>query len=1353
MLQNDYKQLNYRINRALCKDQFALKRLLKKLPDQQNDFFEPQLSTLLDRLSQSEDKVRKRAASIPPIRYPVDLPIQVKKEEIQDAIRAHQVVVISGETGSGKTTQIPKMCLEMGRGVQGRIACTQPRRIAATSLAAQVARELNAELGAAVGYRIRFSDQTREETLIHFMTDGILLAEIQSDRFLNNYDTIIIDEAHERTLNIDFLLGYLKQLLPKRPDLKLIITSATIDVEKFSDSFTLIADKNGKNGQCWSEKSSRKSLTTSGAPIIEVSGRMYPVETRYAPIDEMIEEQGEFTMIDLVKDAVEEILTETSHGDILVFMSGFQEIKEAADRMSDLHDEDFQVLPLYGRLTKSEQNRIFQPTENRKIIIATNIAETSITIPGIRYVVDTGRARIGQYNTRSGTKGLPVKLISQSSANQRKGRCGRLSNGICIRLYSEEDYLSRPEYTTPEIQRSDLAEVILRMSAMKLGDIATFPFIDPPDSAQIRAGIRSLKELGAIDDHNRLTVIGKEMASLPVDPRTARMILQAREENTLYPVLIIASAISSMDPHERPEDKQTQADQLHAQFRSDESDLMSLLNLWEKYHTTLEDLKTQGKMRKFCKKNFLSFNRLREWRDIHRQLVNLVKEKNWFLERPDNWDYDAIHRSILSGYLSHIARKKEKRIYEGVKSKEVLIFPGSGQKKARHEWIVAIELIETSKLFAHRVAKINPEWLEALAGHLCRKSWTQPWWDEQTSRVVAWEKVTLFGFTIVEQRKINYGPINREASNTVFIREALVEEKTAASFPFLKHNRSLIEEIRNMENQQRKRNILVNSDKMELFYQQRISDVSCLNDLRHLIKRNSGDQFLYMTKKDLIQQDPDSREELFPEHLSIGGKKCKLHYLFEPDHPEDGVTIDLPSSLLNSLQEAPFDYLVPGLLQEKIFWLIKNLPKPLRRKIFPIQEISDRVWDTMISTRYTSDQSNDHFSGQRDFYHELSDTLFKITRVYIEPHQWSRDELPDYLLMNFRLRYQKTGKIIQGRSLAAVQKGRANKRDDWNTLIKPHEQENIINWDFGPLLEEVQLSQNGDVPIWGFRTLMTQDDKIKLTLYKSLSEAEEASSRSMAVMLERELGEELSWLFQELRFSPEILDQFQLLWRNNSNIAINILQKKLGNKPGKLKKGFHSELQQKVFKMVCDGLLGQTENPVLTEKAYRNRVETARKEMQGLGERVVDWVRDTMAAYQSLQLNLLRHNPGKNDNGLQPISDEQQFFFSESCLTDIPFEQWRHTSRILRSYLRRIEKAIADPSAEIKKRELIAPYQSKCLELWQSREEANIKKMWLLKRYRWMLEEYKVSVYSQDLKTAFPISTKRLNRYYDQHFS
>ncbi len=1349
----DLKGLEREIERTLCRDRYALKRLLRKLPSPGHEDYHEIFRRLTGKIGQSQELVDQRRSGIPALVYPQKLPISKKREEIVETLRNNQVVVITGETGSGKTTQIPKMCLDAGRGVFGRICCTQPRRIAATSLTRQVAKELKSEPGEIVGHKIRFSEKSRESTLIQFVTDGILLAEIQSDRFLNNYDTIIIDEAHERTLNIDFLLGFLKRLLPKRPELKLIVTSATIDIEKFSKAFPQYYCPH-RNGHFFYDLAQRGAETEiSGAPIIQVSGRMYPVEVRYSPIDEIQEEQGDLTMIDLVQNAVEEILTETSAGDILVFMSGVQEIKETAGRLVFLKNEGFQVLPLFGRLSNDEQNRIFHTGGERKIILSTNIAETSITVPGIHYVIDSGRARISEYNTRSGTQGLPIKAISQSSADQRKGRCGRVSNGICIRLYSEEDYVSRPEYSTPEIQRSNLAEVILRMLSLRMGDIETFPFIDPPESAQIRAGYRTLRELGGLNEKRRLSPLGREMASLPVDPRTARMIVQAKKENVLYPVLIIASAISCQDPWERPEDKQTQADQKHAAFVSKESDLMTLLILWENYHNTLDELKTQGRMRKFCKANFLSYRRIREWRDIHRQLNDIIREKRWWLEKPNNWDYDAIHRSILSGYLTHIAQKKEKKKYQGTKNRELVVFPGSGQSHVRHDWIVAIELFETSKLFAHRVAKIDPEWLESLAGDLCRKSWTQPIWDRKNSRVIAFEKVTLFGFTLVEQRTVNYGNINLSESTEVFIREALVAENFDCELPFWRHNRTLIKRIREMENRKRKRDILVDDYILEKFYRNRISDVSCLDDLKRIVKRQAGDKFLFMKDEDIVRKEPDEQEELFPEHLTIGGKKCRLEYVFEPNHPRDGMTIGLPWSLLNSLQEEPFEYLVPGLLQEKILWLMKNLPKPIRKKIVPVSETAARTWETMTSLRYSTEQRHPRETSAKEFYQELSDSLFKTLQVYIVPEEWDRENLPAFLRMNFSVKNPRTQKVLQSRNLEDLRGKGWRKHDDWSQLVKPFERQDIKAWDFEVLLEKVPLHRQGDVALWGYRTLAMRNQELKLTLCRTREQAEECSVEAVSYFLERELGHELSWMYRELRFPPETLIHFQNLWAGKTDVSFDALQKKFGGNPNKIKTRFHEQLQQETYKMVCRGLCGYSGQPLLTQQAFHKRLESTKKEINGLGGRVVGWL-NSVVELRVETIDTIQHKQTQRKGILwNAMLEELNTFISSSFLEEIPFEQWKHCPRIMRSYLRRVEKYANDPASEEQKYNEILPYQLKCEKLRGEVELAGVRKEWALKHLRWMLEELKISIFAQDLKTAFPISPKRLEKFLSEHFA
>ncbi len=1339
------------IDSVLCKDRYFLKRLLNKLPPVGNERFSNQLQGFQKRLKQSQEAVKSRQATIPKLTFPKPLPISSKLDDIIETVRYHQVVVITGETGSGKTTQIPKMCLKAGRGIFGKIGCTQPRRIAATSLARKVASEMNTELGNLVGYKIRFEDKTNQNTLLQFMTDGVLLAEIQSDRYLNAYDTIIIDEAHERTLNIDFLLGYIKKLLPQRPELKLIITSATIDVEKFAGAFPEFYNQHKKAYFLFDESKSTLNTESIKAPILEVSGRMYPVEVRYHPIDEIQEEQGDQTMIDLVQEAVEEILTETSQGDILVFMSGEMEIRETVDRLKYLETEGFNVLPLFGRLTIAEQNKIFETNSHRKIILSTNIAETSITVPGIQFVVDTGRARISQYNTRSGTQGLPVKAISQSSADQRKGRCGRVSNGICVRLFTREDYENRSCYTTPEIQRSNLSEVILRLLDLQLGDIDTFPFVDPPESSQIRAGFRTLRELGAMNEQKRLTPIGKTMASLPVDPRTARMIIQARQENVLYPVLVIASAISCQDPRERPDDKKTQAGQKHAVFKSRESDLMTILNLWEEYHSTLNELKSQGKMRKFCKANFLSYNRIREWRDIYLQLLNIVKEKKWIVSKPDNWDYDGIHRSILAGYLPHIAKKKEKKLYQGTKNRELMLFPGSDQYQSQHEWIVAIELIETSKLFAHRVAKINPDWLETLAGNLCKKSWSEPRWDSKNSNVIAWEKVTLFGFTLVEKRVVFYGKIDRQAANDVFIREALVEGNFESQLPFWKHNQALIKEIQNEENKIRKKDLLVEDSVIENFYQNLISGVACLNDLKKLIRQHSGDKFLFMTKADLLRREPDENVDLFPPQLKIGKRNCRLKYVFEPGHKMDGVTVEIPETLLSSVREDSFEYLVPGLLKEKINWFLKNLPKDVRKKLVPIPEKAERVWEDMTSLRYSTQTSKPVDTPLGDFYQEFTESLFRLTKIHIPPEDWDRDNLPDYLRMNFAVRNPKTKKTRYGRRLIEIQSTANKQKDDWTLLITPHQRHNIDNWDFGNLLEEVRFNSTGDIILSGYRTLELSDKELFITLSKTPDEAVKRSLAAIPTILERQLGDKLAWLFSELRFPPETVLQFQALWEGSEILSLRALQKKFSGNTKAARKNFHDQLQKEVYQMVHQGLCGYNGNPLWTEKAFLKRLEEINRQLNNLGENVVDWINQAMALYGDIRSDIGQQAGDRQNEYWMQLNHELSFFLSHNCLQHIPLEQWRHCPRILRCYQRRIMRFLEDPGHENDLLNEVTPYQQKAEQLVAESKSSEISKFWAIRRFCWMLEEYKISMFAQDLTTAFPISTKRLDRFLKDH--
>ncbi|MDD5167943.1 MAG: ATP-dependent RNA helicase HrpA, partial [Syntrophales bacterium] len=872
-------------------------------------------------------RILPRRELVPEITYDPDLPITARRDDIIRTIRDHQVTIISGETGSGKTTQIPKMCLEAGRGLAGIIGCTQPRRVAAVTVAERLAEELREAVGRTVAYKIRFDEKMGPHPLIKVMTDGILLVEAQSDRYLRRYDTIIVDEAHERNLNIDFVLGILRSILPKRPDLKVIVTSATLDTEKFSKAF-------------------------SDAPIIEVSGRMYDVDVLWHPLDPDLEETGEITYIDAAVEAVATIRDEHRFGDILIFMPTEQDILECCEVLTGRYGDEADVLPLFARLPWSEQKRIFQPASRSRIIVATNIAETSVTIPNIRYVIDTGLARISQYNARSRTSALPVRPISRSSADQRKGRCGRIGHGVCIRLYSDESYQERTQYTPPEILRSNLAGVILQMLYLNLGDIHDFPFVDQPAKKNISDAIDILQELGAIRKEEKdsprsathpyiLTEQGRKMARLPIDPRIARMMIEARKRRCPEEVAIIASGLSIVDPRERPLAKKTQADQMHALFRDPTSDFLTLLRIWKKFGETLNEVKSQNRMRKFCHEHFLSYRRMQEWRDVYRQITTIVEEETWETipsvkegDKPDELNA-AIHKSILSGYLGNIAEKKEKNIYHGAKGREPFIFPGSALFNHAGQWIVAAEMVETSRLYARTVATIDPAWIEDVGRDLCRSTYGDPHWEKSHEDVVATETVMLFGLVIVPKRSVSFSRINPEEAAPIFIRQGLMPGEVKSRFKFLSHNLALIERLEDMENKIR-RHDLIDEEAIFNFYAGRLPGIANVAGLRKFIHKRGSDAFLFMEEADIIRQTPDEETiASYPDHVAVAGIVLPLTYSFEPGKIHDGVTMKIPSGIIPSISVSDLDWSVPGILREKISGLLKGLPKEYRKKLPP----------------------------------------------------------------------------------------------------------------------------------------------------------------------------------------------------------------------------------------------------------------------------------------------------------------------------------------------------------------------------------------------------------------------------------
>ncbi|PRL07164.1 ATP-dependent RNA helicase HrpB, partial [Haemophilus influenzae] len=857
------------------------------------------------QIEQARLRVEQRKSAVQnPIVFPESLPVSQRKVEIQKLLSEHQVIVVAGETGSGKTTQLPKMCLELAFGNLGMIGHTQPRRIAARSVAARIAEELQTELGDLVGYKVRFNDQISDDTQIKLMTDGILLAEIQNDRFLNQYSCLIIDEAHERSLNNDFILGYLKQLLPRRRDLKLIITSATIDVERFSKHF-------------------------NNAPIIEVSGRTYPVEVRYRPV---VEEDDQ-DQLQGILNAVDELQAE-GRGDILIFMNGEREIRDTAEALQKQNLKHTEILPLFARLSAQEQNKIFHPSGLNRIVLATNVAETSLTVPGIKYVIDPGTARISRYSYRTKVQRLPIEPISQASANQRKGRCGRVSEGICIRLYSEEDFNSRPEFTDPEILRTNLASVILQMTALGLDDIEAFPFVDAPDKRHIQDGVKLLEELGAFEtvqtksgEKRLLTRVGRQLAQLPVDPRLAKMILSAVNFGCVYEMMIIVSALSIQDPRERPQEKQQASNEKHRRFADKKSDFLAFLNLW-RYLQEQQKALSKNQFRRQCQKDFLNYLRIREWQDIYHQIRLTVREMGLPINS-EKAEYQQIHTALLSGLLSHIGLKEaEKKQYLGARNAHFAIFPNSVLFKKQPKWVMAAELVETSKLWGRMVAEIEPEWIEPLAEHLIKKSYSEPCWSKSRGAVIADEKVTLYGVPIVAARPVNYGAIDPTVSREIFIQSALVEGDWNTKHKFFKENQRLVREVEELEHKSRRRDILVDDRTLFEFYDQRIgTEVVSQKHFDTWWKKaqQKDPELLNFERSFLINDDAEQVSKLdFPNFWHQGNLKLKLTYQFEPGTDADGVTVHIPLPLLNQVEMTGFDWQIPGLREELVIALIKS---------------------------------------------------------------------------------------------------------------------------------------------------------------------------------------------------------------------------------------------------------------------------------------------------------------------------------------------------------------------------------------------------------------------------------------------
>ena len=1269
--------------------------------------------------------------------FPEALPITAKKDEIIAAIRNHPVVVVSGDTGSGKSTQIPKFCLAAGRGIDGLIGHTQPRRIAAQAVARRIAEEMGQGIGQAVGYKIRFQDTTPPQAYIKVMTDGILLAEAAADRMLSAYDTLIVDEAHERSLNIDFILGYIKTLLRRRRSLRVIITSATIDTEKFSRAF-------------------------DGASVIEVSGRMYPVDVRYAPPAENGDE-GDSTPVEQAVAAVRRIMKERRPGDILVFMPTEQDIREACEMIASDGPSGTLVLPLFARLSAAEQSRVFHPAAGRKIVVATNVAETSLTLPGITFVVDTGLARIPRYSPRTRTTAMPVVPVSRSSADQRKGRCGRVESGVCVRLYSEEDYLSRPAYTPPEILRANLAEVILRMLALNLGDVAAFPFIDPPDSKNIADGFNLLYELGAIWEGGNeegevgkgrtevgrrnleggkrieLTEIGRMMARIPLDPRLSRMLIEARREGCLKEMTIIAAALSIQDPRERPADKTAEADHAHAGFNDPASDFLTLLNIWKRFRIARTAAGSHSALRRFCREHFLSYRRMREWEDIHRQIGDVLKEGgSWKVEggkktrrkveggRPKAEkdepasstphtssfplppsDFARIHRSILSGFLANIAQKKEKNIYRAARNREAMVFPGSGLFNRSGGWIVASEMVETSRLFARTVANIDAGWLEAAGGSLCRASVRDPRWDAKRGEVVGTEQVTLFGLIIVPSRTVSYGPVSPDAATGIFIRQALVAGALGKPVAFLSHNQAVISNVQALEERLRRRDLLISEEGLVDFYRRRLAQVYDIRSLSRLIRQRGGDEFLRMAEDDLMNYRPDPAElSLYPERLQAGGRSLGLCYRFAPGAEADGVTVQVPSALTAAVPPAALDWLVPGLLREKVAWLIKGLPKTLRIRLMPLNDTVDAILAEMRC-------------GQGPLLSNLGEFVHRRFGVDIPAAAWPVDALPDHLRMRVSITAPDGRELGSGRDPAILRLQTAAGRIP-SDVRQRWERSGVTRWDFGDLPEAL-ASSAGERTAWAaYPALCVQAERIELKLFGRRDQALAAHPKGVAALLALQCARDLKFLRRSLALPEEL-------------------------HPAARRLGGVRHLENAMVGRVIQDLWAVD---LRTEKAFNDHAAASAAKILEAGREllyaVIPVVQAHAAAFREIESlsgarGLLASIHGRLEEDVSHLVPHN---FIE--LYDRP--RLGHVVRYLRGLAVRARRAVVDPEKDRAKSQDLQPYVDRLRGLLQTlNPQSTAEKRQALEELVWMIEEYKVSIFAQELKTAGPTSPKRLD--------
>ncbi|MDO6447306.1 ATP-dependent RNA helicase HrpA [Colwellia sp. 1_MG-2023] len=1298
------------LNQTRLADKSRFKKRLHQLKkfkvseQKQQDKKQRQINQLAEQIKKSILHKENKQQKTLHIHYPEALPVSQNVDKISQLIKDNQVVIIAGETGSGKTTQIPKICLALGRGIEGLIGHTQPRRIAARTVATRLAEELNSTVGDVVGYKVRFTDQVSDNSYIKLMTDGILLAEMQNDRLLKQYDTLIIDEAHERSLNIDFILGYLKQILPKRPDLKVIITSATIDPERFAAHFG--------------------TTDTEQAPIIEVSGRTFPVEMLYRPLNEMKDndQDGQDDGVDVISGILQAVdeLSAYGQGDILVFLNGEREIRDTAYALEKANLRHTQILPLFSRLTVQEQNRIFQPHSGRNIVLATNVAETSLTVPGIKFVIDPGTARISRYSYRTKVQRLPIEAISQASANQRAGRCGRVSEGVCIRLYSEEDYLNRPEFTDPEILRTNLATVILQMLALDLGDINNFPFVQPPDSRNINDGVRLLEELNAVDktdQNNRLTKTGRLLAKFPVDPRLAKMVLTAIELGCIEQIFIIVAALSIQDPRERPFEKQQASDEQHNRFKDKQSDFISFLNLWGYVNDNQKAL-TNNQFRKLCQKEFLSYIRIREWQDIYSQLKLALKDNNIAMssvtvDDENSQGQDIIHQAILSGLLSLIGQQDENREYKGARGTKFFVFPGSALAKKPPKWLMAAELVETSRLFGRMVAKIDPLWIEPMANHLLKRNFSEPHWEKKQGSVMGYEQVSLYGMVIVAKRKIQFNTIEPDTCRDIFIREALVNGDANIRESFYQRNLDLVKEVEKLEQKARRKDFLIDEEQLYHFYSDKLPEhIICQRSFLSWWKKTklSQPKLLNFTREFLLNEDSKKITKAeYPDIWQQGNLNFALSYHFTPGDIDDGVSVHIPLGILNQVQEHGFDWQIPALRYELIIALIKGLPKSLRRNFVPAPNYADACIAAIVQDEQTLQQA-------------VAKQLLRMTGVRLDEESWQDLVLPVHLQMNFKIINDKGKVIEQGRNLTQLQaklQGKV-KASIKQVADKGIERKEITRWDFSKLPSNYQ-KKVANLTIKAFPALVDHKQSVAIELFEHEVLAEQAMLTGVARLILINIPSPIKYLQQKL--------------------------------PNKAKLGLYFNPFGSINDLLHDCILASCQFLVKEQAEIPRDEESFKQCMDYVRAEIADTVLNlAIKVERVLQLS---HEITKKLKGNVPLNLIQshgdvkqhlQKLIYKGFITQAGYQRMADIERYLKAIQRRLEKLPIDPNQDRLKMIEAEKVEQQFLQV-QAKVKQDLAVLAEINEVQWMIEELKVSLFAQNLKTPYPISVKRITNH------